>query len=203
MCIICSKDYDEKTETINCWNCKYVNSIPYLPNLKSIYCSNTRITNIPPLPNLVILQCVNTKIMTLPDLPKLQKLYCSNSKIKHINGFNRLTDLVCNYTNVLSISNLPMLEYLECKKTRINTLCNLPRIRLAICDYCYSLFKLELNCIYRADYCHWLETDKETIDSLIKTQRIIKRYLNRREFIIRLILNRYLYVDLINMIIEY
>ena len=79
MCIICDKTYDDNTIELYC--CRNVAEIPFLPELKYLYCDNTKITEIPVLPKLEYLDCDNTKITEIPVLPKLKELDCENTKI--------------------------------------------------------------------------------------------------------------------------
>src|SRR3989344_2419250 len=74
MCLLCRKEYDEKTTEIIC--CFSVTEIPFLPNLTSLNCYNTKITEIPLLPNLTYLNCWNTDITEIPLLPNLTELVC-------------------------------------------------------------------------------------------------------------------------------
>ena len=73
MCLLCRKEYDEKTTEIFC--CSNITEIPLLPNLTHMYCSGTKITEIPLLPNLISLHCSNTKITELPKIPNCYMNY--------------------------------------------------------------------------------------------------------------------------------
>ena len=73
MCILCRKEYDEKTTDII--SCTSITEIPPLPNLKTLNCYETKITEIPLLPNLKILYCSHTKITELPKIPNCNMYY--------------------------------------------------------------------------------------------------------------------------------
>ena len=42
MCIICDRNYDDNLIELNCYECKNIQEIPILPNLKTLYCPNTK-----------------------------------------------------------------------------------------------------------------------------------------------------------------
>src|SRR3989344_2343781 len=94
MCLLCRKEYNEKTTKISC--CSNVTEIPFLPNLKTLYCFHTNITEIPLLPNLKTLCCSWTKITEIPLLPNLTALDCSNTKITEL---PKITNCKMYYTN--------------------------------------------------------------------------------------------------------
>jgi len=111
MCIICSKEYDNNTFEINCYECKNVIELPFLSNLQRLYCSNTKITKLPEYPNLKYLWCDNTKITNLPEYPNLEKLYCYNTKITVLPEYPNLKYLWCENTKITDIPKYPKLEY--------------------------------------------------------------------------------------------
>src|SRR3989344_1098623 len=88
MCLLCRKEYNEKTTEIKC--CNSVTEIPLLPNLIELDCSRTNVTEIPLLPNLTFLNCWDTKITEIPLLPNLTYLNCSNTKITEIPLLSKL-----------------------------------------------------------------------------------------------------------------
>ena len=83
MCLLCRKEYDEKTTEIF-YCCSKVTEIPFLPNLTILDCSRTKITEIPLLPNLIELYCYNTNITEISLLPNLIELDCYNTKITEL-----------------------------------------------------------------------------------------------------------------------
>jgi Leucine-rich repeat (LRR) protein len=101
MCIICTGEYDENLIHLDCYGCQQITSIPNLPNLRDLYCTNTNVISIPDLPSLQVLLCYNIKINSIPStLGNLRYLGCSN-------------------TSVLFIPNLPSLQVLYCSNTPV------------------------------------------------------------------------------------
>src|SRR3989344_2389605 len=96
MCILCRKEYDEKTTEINC--CSNVTEIPLLPNLTKLHCYLSKITEISLLPNLIELYCSGTNITEIPLLPNLTRLYCSNTKITEL---PKISNCYMNYDKCL------------------------------------------------------------------------------------------------------
>jgi len=105
MCLLCTKEYDEKITEISC--CSNVTEIPFLPNLTSLNCSNTKITEIPFLPNLTKLYCSYTNITEIPLLPNLIELYCSDTKITEIPLLPNLIELYCSHTKITELPKIP------------------------------------------------------------------------------------------------
>ena len=137
MCILCSKEYDEKTTEIIC--CSNVKKIPLLPNLTNLDCSETKITEIPLLPNLTTLNCWNINITEIPLLPNLTTLDCFETNITEIPLLSNLTNLDCSFTKITEIPLLPNLIELYCSYTKIT---ELPKMS---------------NCYIYYSYCHWLK----------------------------------------------
>jgi Leucine-rich repeat (LRR) protein len=203
MCIVCSGNYDQNTTMINCNNCKFVKKIPPLKGIKYLYCGYTNITEIPFLPNLEILHCSNTKIKNIPMLPKLRKLTCIKTQIKQIFNLPELFDLTCEYSAVTNIGELPKLVCLDCRNTPIEYIPELQRLRLLLCDDCNHLYKINVSCLIVSNRCQWIEKPHKSIALLKKTQAMSKKYLKRRDFISRILLNRFLYFDIIQIIMAY
>lgn len=82
-----------------------IEKLPYLPNLKYLYCNNTKITTLPRLSNKLFgLECSNAKLTHLPGLPKtLDTLDCSNNKITEIRSLVCLKFLDCSNNNILAL----------------------------------------------------------------------------------------------------
>ena len=74
MCILCKKEYKEKTTEIY-YCCSNVTEIPLLPNLTHLNCSYSKITEIPLLPNLTFFNCSRTKITELLKIPNCEMYY--------------------------------------------------------------------------------------------------------------------------------
>jgi hypothetical protein len=51
--------------------------------------------------------------------------------------------------------------------------------------------------------CKWVNPSNTQLNQLIRSQKIVKKYLNRKKFIIRLVLIKYLPLVLINIIEKY
>ena len=116
-------------------------------------------------------------------LNNLTHLWCSNCpSLTNIPILNKLTHLWCfdcpSLTNISILNNLMYLQCLDC-----NLLTNIPIV---------------INT--KIDNCKWLNHSDTQLNQLIKSQRIVKRYLNRRKFVIRLDLNKYMPLVLINII---
>ena len=138
MCLLCRKEYNEKTTEIKC--CNSVTEIPLLPNLIELDCSFTKITEIPFLPNLITLYCWNTNITEIPLLPNLTTLYCSKTKISEIPFLPNLITINCSGTNITEITILPNLTFFNCSYTKIT-----------------ELPKISPNCYIYYDNCIWLK----------------------------------------------
>src|SRR3989344_2036508 len=104
MCLLCRKEYNEKTTEIKC--CNSVTEIPLLPNLIELDCSRTNVTEIPLLPNLTNLECCNTKITEIPLLPNLIELCCWNTKITEIPLLLNLIELYCSGTKITELPKI-------------------------------------------------------------------------------------------------
>jgi len=135
MCLLCRKEYNEKTTEIKC--CNSVTEIPLLPNLIELDCSRTNVTEIPLLPNLTKLDCYNTKITEIPLLSNLTNLECCNTKITEIPLLPNLIELCCWNTKITEIPLLLNLIELYCSGTKIT---ELPKI--SNCDMSYD------NCLW-------------------------------------------------------
>jgi Leucine-rich repeat (LRR) protein len=105
MCRICTGEYDENTTVLYCSGCQQITSIPNLPNLRELHCTNTKVTLIPPtLVNLRELYCSYTKVTLIPStLINLRELYCYNTLVLFIPNLPNLRRLYCNNTSVTSI----------------------------------------------------------------------------------------------------
>ena len=145
------------------------------------------LTNIPILPNLIYLYCSKCPLLTsIPILPNLIRLDCFKCpKLINIPILNNLIYLDCNNCHLLT--NIPILN-------------NLISVD---CSSCNLLIEVPVATCICIDNCVWLNNNKRRkrqIKKLIKLQRIVKRYLNRKKFIIRLELNKYLPLVLIDLI---
>jgi len=107
MCVICEGNYDINMTELNCDGCKDIKEIPFLPNLRELFCYETKIKEIPFLPNLYTLYCNFTEIKEIPLLPKLCILYCYSTEIKEIPLLPKLCILRCDigyFNNFISIN---------------------------------------------------------------------------------------------------
>ena len=137
--IVINKKYDElDLSQVECnridYNFQEGESIKnhILPNsLKSLYCSNNKLTDLPELPNsLELLYCCGNNLTSLPKLPdSLKELYCYDNKIVSLNDHlpDSLKKLSC-YCNMLTyLPNLPnKLQQLYCSKNKLKKLPELP-----------------------------------------------------------------------------
>ena len=81
--------------------------------------------------------------------------------------------------------------------THIHMISNLERL---YCFNCPLLISIPKSIFTIKSYCKWLHCKASQLNKLIKAQRIVKRYLNRKKFITRLELNKYLPLVIINII---
>lgn len=118
----------ESLTSLFCCHSPNVRILPELPNkLKSLYCSNTGISELPDLPNtLETLACGKTNIEEIPELPET------------------LIDLMCEDTLVSSLPELPdsleLLEVSHCNNLEnLDLPNNLKRLK---CDNCMNLYSI-------------------------------------------------------------
>ena len=163
---------------LHCYKCPLLTNIPILNNLRYIDCSNCpSLSNIPILDNLRHLNCSKCPLLTIiPALHNLYYLWCSNC----ISLTSILRPLILSYYNLNDIS---MFLY---------------------CNDCPLLTDTRPFFFVHRNNCGWLHHTnrkfRRRIKNLITLQRIVKRYLNRKKFIIRLELNKYLPLVLIDLI---
>jgi hypothetical protein len=185
MCVICEEKYNDDIQSINCFSCQNVKEIPLIKTLTSLYCSCTNISRIPELPNLQILNCDSTKIAKLPPLRELRELYCSHTLLSELPSLPRLEKLYCQWSPIKYIPSFHTLRVLDCSNCEL-------LIRIDRYPASYKIYN-----------CDWLWVCPKTIESICKAQRIVHRFLKRRDFNRRLVLNKYLYPDIVNIISTY
>jgi Leucine-rich repeat (LRR) protein len=135
MCRICTGDYDEYLNELNCGQCKIIKEIPYLPHLHKLDCYKTNIKIIPSISTLRVLDCCNTNITEIPILPNLQVLDCCNTNITEIPILPELLYLWCDKTKIIKIPILPNLKRLGCKYTNIKEIAILPNLVVLVCSH--------------------------------------------------------------------
>lgn len=81
MCIICDNQDNLENilmvEKIICEGCFNITTIPYLPNLKELYCQCTKVTKIDNLPSLEIINCSKSGVISITNTPRLRQIYCN------------------------------------------------------------------------------------------------------------------------------
>jgi hypothetical protein len=139
---------------------------------------------IPRMNNLLILYCNNCYELTkIPIMNNLIELHCYNCPLlTNIPKINTLTVIDC--ANCLSLTDIPIL----------------PNLLKLYCEYCPLLLSIphtRYSCKYN---CKWLNITNEQLNRLTLSQKIVKRYLNRKKFIIRLELVKHLPLVIIDLI---
>lgn len=181
----------------------FIYRLPALPSgLRELCCWDTEITKLPLLPStLTDLVCHNTKINRLPTLPNsLSRLDCDDTNITELPPLpDGLLELICDSTNITQLPPLPRgLTRLECGG-RILKIPPLPESLVEL--YCQNTNIIDLpplpvgleRIIVQNT---WVEHPTNTVLAenltiLIKTQRKLRKKLDRKKFLHRLS-NRYL-----------
>ncbi len=96
--------------------CVNIHKIPYLPNLKILYCNNSSISSIPFMEKLEKLYCYDcSKLIEIPYFPNLKFLNCFSINIKSIPFMEKLELLCCiECPNLHEIPSFPKLKQLWC-----------------------------------------------------------------------------------------
>lgn len=211
MCIICRKEYDSNTTSINCLGCKKIESIPYLPKLTTLYIAYTNIKKIPFFDKLQILYCEYTQIEEIPHLPDLFELYCGNTQIKKIPFFPNLNILSCTNTRITDIPYLPKLFRLFCSFTDIKILRYYPNLMMLDCHDCRLLSRVDIPrhrfiaTSYNETFknCIWLNVSEQNLEKVEIIQYFFRKFLKRKHDKIRMLLIKHTYPDIINTIMKY
>jgi hypothetical protein len=193
MCVICEGKYTENTRSINCMGCQRVKSIPCLPQLRELYIAYTRITELPLFETLTILHCSHSSLRSIPLFKNLTELYCCDTKINEIPYIESLLVLSCINTNIQTLLKYPKLMRLNCNNCRMLTHVHYDKYDIARLSNRNSIF----------EHCPWLYPNVKDIEKVKMIQRFYKRFLNIKRFKIRMVLNKYIYPDLINIITKY
>ena len=203
MCIICEWKSDNvlsksRLTKLDCGDCKNLTSLPELPDtLISLICDgcvnltslpelphslrylnidDTRIVKLPKLPdNLIHLSCWDCrKLATLPELPQsLEELFCSGC------------------TSLIKLPELPVrLELLDCSKTRLT--------ELPDTDLVNELFSKNITWLPNGN-----KNYKKNIENLKILQRNLKKLCFRRRLVRQHYLKKFLYTDLVKMVLKY
>jgi Leucine-rich repeat (LRR) protein len=114
--------------------CKGIKSLPDLTrfkNLKTLKCSDNKLTSLPTLPqNLEYLYCSNNQLILLPTLPQyIEDLDCSGNKLTLLPTLpQNLQKLSCRNNQLTLLPTLPQnLEYLYCSHNKLTSLHTLPQ----------------------------------------------------------------------------
>jgi hypothetical protein len=133
-------------------------SIPDMPEIKILRCSQNRLTHIQTFQNLQILDCSQNELTLIEDQPKLETLSAQKNALMEIPNFknlkildassNFLTSLpILKKLKILSVHNnkltsLPLLENLKKLNCSFNEILSLPHFpMLEIADVSYNKLK--------------------------------------------------------------
>lgn len=224
MCILCeykeNKSLDGIT-IIRCSDCPNLVEIPKLPEtivvLECAGCTNlqkiTELNN-----NLTLLDCSGcSNLKILPTLPSsLLLLNCSFTAIKEIpelpNSLETLRCCACpNLTELPVLENLPNLQRVYCWSCPIlKKIPTLPPILTNLdCGDCRCLltmphYNIGIGYLYYGG-CPWMDTliSTNSIQKLVFLQKNLKKLTFKRRLIQRHHLKKFLYTDLVNLVLQY
>jgi Leucine-rich repeat (LRR) protein len=103
-----------KLERLNC-SYTFVEELPeYMPTLKTLLCSRTKITKLPNMPNIETLEIDNTAVSHLGYYPKLKSLDCSDTLITELPyDMPHLQLLNCEFTKISKLPYIPEVWHLN------------------------------------------------------------------------------------------
>jgi hypothetical protein len=119
----------ETLTTLKCLELEYDMDMPQ--SLTYLDCSYSYITDLN-LPNLVTLYCRDTPISELSAMKNLTTLDCTRTNIRDLSMFQSLTSLTCEYTPIKTIQ-IPNLTFLDCSSTLVEDLSTLVNLTALDC----------------------------------------------------------------------
>jgi hypothetical protein len=142
---------------------------------------------------IVVLDCKECPVVTvIPSISTLISLNCSNCN---------------NLTTILPSESLTEIRSSNCKNLKY--IHKMHHVTTLWCNNCPLILHLPVEYDTRIMStlitigCKWLHKNSKDMKRLVKSQRIIKKYLRRKKFNRRFELNKYMPLVLINVIVKY
>ena len=120
-------------ERIDCTS-NTIQEVPQYPKLKSLICSQNRITAILSMVNLEKLVCNYNNINYIENSAKLKYLDCSYNKLLKLNDYDNLVDLICSHNNLTELPLYRHVKYLEIFNTNIKCVPYMANLQELYCE---------------------------------------------------------------------